>query len=384
MGRLDGRMKVRKRDGTGVEEFRYVTEDVDRHGNVRLYVRKPGKAKVRLYQMPGTDAFREEYQAALNAPVAPPRLAKSKPATIRWLSEQYQQAAPFKAMNEVSRKLRRAILESICDEVGNLRYALMKPINVAKIRDKAASPSAANDRVSALRQMFKWACSPECRLAEVNPAVDIAYLPARNPEGYHSWSVDEVRRYEATHAIGTRARLAMALLLYTGTRRSDAISLGKQHERDGVLHFTEVKGRARKPKLREIPILPELRAAIDACPSDTLTYLVNGYGQPYSNNGFSNRMRRWCDEAGLPHCSAHGLRKAGATIAADNGATEFQLMSIFGWDSPAQAAIYTRKANRNKMAREGMHLVSPAQKMNISVPLSQGQSKWDNRRKKKA
>ncbi|MCE3248703.1 MAG: integrase family protein, partial [Geminicoccaceae bacterium] len=57
------------------------------------------------------------------------------------------------------------------------------------------------------------------------------------------------------------------------------------------------------------------------------------------------------------HCSAHGLRKAGATIAAENGATEHQLMAIFGWDSPKQAALYTRAANRRKLAGGAMHLL---------------------------
>ena len=44
-----------------------------------------------------------------------------------------------------------------------------------------------------------------------------------------------------------------------------------------------------------------------------------------------NNSVAWCDQAGLKLCTAHGLRKAGATIAANNGATAHQLMAIFGW-----------------------------------------------------
>ena len=82
---------------------------------------------------------------------------------------------------------------------------------------------------------------------------------------------------------------------------------------------------------------------------------------------FGNWFRWRCNEAGLPHCSAHGLRKCGATIAANNGATEHQLMAIYGWENPKQAAHYTRKANRKKLAADAMHLVDPDQTGNKTV-----------------
>jgi len=64
--------------------------------------------------------------------------------------------------------------------------------------------------------------------------------------------------------------------------------------------------------------------------SGDLTFLVNDWGRPFSDAGFGNKFRDWCNQAGLRHCSAHGLRKAGATMAACNGATSRQLMAIFG------------------------------------------------------
>jgi len=126
-------------------------------------------------------------------------------------------------------------------------------------------------------------------------------------------------------------------MLYTGVRRSDAV--GRQMEREGVLHFTEAKGASSRAlgrkgssqtKKRVLPILPPLRDVIDATPSDHLTYVVTDFGRPFTANGFGNRFRKWCDVAGLKHCSAQGLRKAGATIATQNSATPHQLMAIFG------------------------------------------------------
>jgi integrase len=114
----------------------------------------------------------------------------------------------------------------------------------------------------------------------------------------------------------------------------------------------------RKPVTLSVPILPELQSILDATPSGHLTFLVTEFGKPFTSNGFGNRFRKWCDEANLTHASAHGLRKAGAAIAAENGATERQLMAIFGWSTPKEAA------RQKVLAGRGMRLLVPDQKEN--------------------
>jgi len=52
--------------------------------------------------------------------------------------------------------------------------------------------------------------------------------------------------------------------------------------------------------------------------------------------------------------SAHGLRKAAATRAAENGATAHELMAIFGWVDIKEAELYTRAANRRRLAAQAM------------------------------
>ena len=69
-------------------------------------------------------------------------------------------------------------------------------------------------------------------------------------------------------------------------------------------------------------------------------------------------VRDRCDEAGLFECTAYGLKKAGATIAAENEATTRQLMAMFDWDGPAMAEVYTRAAEQKRLAGEAMFLIS--------------------------
>jgi integrase len=362
-------MKLRLEDGTGLD-LKYLVKDTDRHGNERVYVRRHGR-KVRMRDLSSPEAFMAAYRAALTFDPAaePAKPTPAAPGSLRWLVQAYYSSPKFLGLHESTRAKRRAILDGICREHGAKPFARMEARHVElHIRDpKAATPEAANGRVKALRQVFDWAKRVE--YASSNPARDVPMLPSNNPDGFHAWTKEEVRQFEARHPSGTKARKALALFLYAGVRISDAVRLGPQMERDGLLCFTEAKNRHRKPKHREIPILPVLRAELDASPSGHLAYLVTEWGKPYASpKAFANRFKSWCRQAGLPHCSAHGLRKAGAARAAENGATEHQLMAIYGWSSPKQAALYTKKANLDKLAAGAMHLLLPGQTENESVP----------------
>ena len=84
---------------------------------------------------------------------------------------------------------------------------------------------------------------------------------------------------------------------------------------------------------------------------------MNDLKRPFTDAGFGNKFRQWRNEAGLRHCSAHGLRKAGATLAAHNGATTKQLMAIFGWSSSKMADLYTRATDQKRLAESAMRLL---------------------------
>jgi len=323
----------------------------------RLYLRCAGMKPIRLYEPEGTPEFAQEYEQALH------RMTAAIPGRVRgsfqWLIIKYFSSPEFLYLMPRTQKIRRRILERICGVKtrADAGYRQLLPRHVRDMRDELAStPEAGNGRVKALRQVFKWAIERD--LADHNPAASVPYFPPANPDGFHTWSEPEITCFEACHPIGTKARLAMALLLYTGVRRGDVVRLGPQLERDGCLVFTEEKNAAHAPKERTLPILPELRRAIDAAPSGHLAYLVTEFGKPFSAPGFGNWFRKRCDEAGLIGCSAHGLRKAGAVRAAEAGATTKQLMAIFGWRSAKMADRYTLAADRKKLAAESIHLLA--------------------------
>jgi integrase len=363
-------------------KYKYVHEDKDRHGNTRVYFKRPGGRKIRLRGAPGTREFQAEYDAAVHAIDADvPEEPKARPSilpvkgTLGWLCHSYMNSVEFRTqLGKSTQNVRRLIFEgALKEKIAPDAKEVFRdfPLNrlsrkaVKVLRDrKAETPEAANSRLKAFRRLFKWAIAEEIEGVSSNHAADVDKL-GTSGDGWHTWTMEEVEQFQKRHSLGTKAHLALSLLLFTGARRSDVVTFGPHMIRDGWLHFTETKGRDKKSKKplvkdRQIPVLPELQAVLDGTQIiGSRTFLVTSFGRQFTGNGFGNWFRDRCNEAELKHCSAHGLRKAGATIAAENGATGHQLMSIYGWENTKQADLYTKKANRRKLAGDAMHLVVP-------------------------
>lgn len=361
---------------------RYVTTEHRADWSPRYVFRKDGR-KITLPGPCGSDAFWTAYTAARAgiAPATGKRVAKSLVAkgSLGALVESYFASAAFKAGDKLTQSDKRGVLNSILKEPLVPGKPLMFdtcPVSsitrkhIAVLRDrKAGTPNAANKRLRYVGLLFKWAM--DAGLATANPAADVAKVSAPKG-GHHTWTVDEIRRYEEKHPIGTMARLAFALIAYAGLRVSDAGRVGEQHLRqiDGEpwLVMPQHKNRTRQAKVLQIPILPELAEVIAKTPRTGLTFLTTQYGVPFSIKGLGNRVSKWCDEAGMPECSAHGMRKAAATIAMDNGGSDATLMAIFGWNTANEVRTYTKARDNRRLARDGIALLVRAQERNKIVP----------------
>ena len=354
--------------------LKYIVEDTDRHGTVRLYYRRSGQPKVRLRGPSGSSEFLTDYKLAAAGPVSPKStketVGRVAAGSIQGLCVDYYKSAMFRELDPRTQKVRRAILERFCQHKGDgvKPYRMLLPKHVRVRRDEMMDrPEAANSLVKALRQLCKFAMRYDHH--DANPALGIEYLSG-NADGFHSWTLDEIEKYENTHAVGTSARLALTLALYTGQRRADLVAFGKQHVRNGWLSFTQHKNRNSKPVRMEIPIIPELQQVIDESPTGDLTFLVTAFNRPFTSNGFGNRFRKWCDEAGLQNCSVHGLRKAAAARLAELGCTEQEIMAITGHRTSKEVTRYTRAASQKTRAESALRRMSGGQTENKSVPLS--------------
>lgn len=332
-------------------QYKFVVEDRDRHGNVRVYLRRPGQPKIRMTAEPGTPDFDAEYRRAIAgeiAPKAPRRPPPPAPGSLRAICVSYFGSLDYRALDPRTRRVRRQILEHLCDEHGDKPAALLEPRHVRALRDaKAATPEAANGLLKSLRAVFRF--GTEAGLTARNPAREVRYL-AGKPGGFRAWSLEDVRQFEDHHSIGTPARLALALLLYTGQRRADVVAMGPALVRDGWLTLTQTKNARRRPVTLSIPIVPALAEAISATQCGDSTFLVHARGKPFTPGGFGNWFRKRCDEAGLPLCSAHGLRKAAASRLAEHGCSAHEIAAVTGHRSLKEVQRYTASADQRRMA----------------------------------
>jgi integrase len=357
-----------RRNRSGLPE--YCSWNYDRHGKRRVRFRKAGFSRY-LSGPPWSDDFMRSYAAALNGvkelttEVGAHRIA---PGSVNAIVAAYldcgeKSTSPFKTLKLETQRTRRNILENFREAHGDKplyctgRNAqcmmLLKREHVQRIvNEKIETPFAQRNLLNTLRAMFQWAVS-EGRVPD-DPTLGVSRRKVKTT-GFKTWEEAEIERFEGTYPIGTKERLAFALLLYTGQRRSDVVRIGAQHIHDGLLVLDQRKTEGGEEAHLEIPVHPKLQAIVEATPMiGVKTFLVTSYGQPYSPAGFGNWFRELCDAAGCPDVSAHGLRKATARRLAEIGCTEHQIAAILGHASIAEVIRYTKAANRKRMAREGM------------------------------
>jgi integrase len=212
----------------------------------------------------------------------------------------------------------------------------------------AKPPHAARTWLTTLRMLCRFALKRGYLRTDPTANIKLASIKG---DGFHTWTEDEIAQFEAHHPIGTKPRLALALLLYSAQRRSDVVRMGRQHIKHGVLTVKQEKTGAALA----IPVHAHLQAVLDATPGEHLTFLVTATGKPYGGNAFSEQFRNWCNAAGLPkRCKVHGLRKAACRRLAEAGCSANEIMSISGHATMKELVRYTKAADQARLARNAM------------------------------
>jgi integrase len=253
----------------------------------------------------------------------------------------------FGSKSAGTQRMRRGILERFRAAYGERPFALLPAEWIEALLD-SKPPHAARSWLVTLRSLCQFAVKR--RYLRTDPTANIKQRSIKG-DGFHTWTEEEIAKFEARHPVGTKPRLAFALLLYTAQRRSDVVRMGRQHIRDGVLTVKQQKTGVELP----IPVHPHLQAVIDATPSEHLTFLVTATGKPYGGNAFTEQFRNWCDAAGLSQrCKPHGLRKAACRRLAEAGCSGNEIMAISGHATMKELVRYTKAADRALLARNAM------------------------------
>ncbi|WP_167356427.1 tyrosine-type recombinase/integrase [Sulfitobacter delicatus] len=335
------------------KEFPGASAYYDRHGKRRWRFRRKGFS-AELGSDYGSPEFVRRYEDAVAGirSATGAGVGKTIPKSISDLIARYYSSAEFLELKESTKKTYRGILERFREEHGtksavNLERRHIKAILAAK----SDTPSAANNLRDRLRAILDLAVDLEWR--NDNPVAFVKPLKVRS-KGFHTWTEEEIEKYYAVHRPGTLAHSAMTLMLYTGAARSDAVKLGRGNVHGDRLRYRRQKTEDSGGVLIDIPIHPELRAVIDTRSPAAFTFLETKAGKSRSPNGLGNLMREWCDEAKLPNCTSHGLRRAIARRLAEAGASPHEIMAVTGHHTLAEVMRYTQDVSRPALATNAL------------------------------
>jgi integrase len=326
----------------------------DQHGKRRVRFRKAGFSTY-LTGTPWSEDFMRQYAAALDGvkehTINNIGAARTKPGSFNALCVSYYRSPEFRGLKESTQAVRRNIIERFRAIHGEKPLKGLDRVHIQQIiGDKAATPEAANNLLKVLRVLLTHAVSLD--MIASNPAASVKKYRNRG-DGFPRWSEDEIAQFRAHHKLGSRARLALELLLHTGQRRGDVVRMGWQHMVSG----DEIRVKQQKTGNTVVVTMhPELLEALALVPRTNLTFLMTEKGAPFTPAGFGNWFRGQCNAADLLQCSAHGLRKTHAVRRADAGASAEQLMSSGGWKSLSEVARYTRGADQRRLSRQALEL----------------------------
>jgi integrase len=277
-------------------------------------------------------------------PVAPGAPARD---TLAWLIDLHRKSGYWDDLAKATRKKRDQIFAQVLKTSGKLPISSVDKKAVEDARDKRkATPSQARHFVHTMRSLFKWAL--DSKLVKSDPAASVS-VKKPSKGGIKPWTDADIEKYEERWPRGTRERVMFDIFVYTGLRIGDVAILGKQHVRNGVITLDTEKNETRVT----LPVLAPLAETLKAGPTGDLAFIATKSGRSLLKNSLGNAFHDACVEAGI-NKSAHGIRKAAATHAADQGATVHELEAIFGWSGGQMAALYTKEANRKKLAKGAM------------------------------
>jgi integrase len=331
----------------------YTSIFVDRHGKERCRFRRRGMSCYLPH--PSAKGYQEAYRRALQglAPSEP----RADPLTINDLLPRFYASVRFRQGGTDWQATRKRVLEAFRADYGSYLVSDFRPRHIDRIladklekRKDGKRTTGGTHAALRLREqlllLFGFAVKQEW--IQSNP-VEQADQVEHKSEGFYPWSEDDIATFRDAYPLGTKPRLAMELILWTGARRGDAHKAAPP--RDGRIAF-----RAGKTgKEQDVPVAPMLGAAIAAMPSVGLkTLLVTAYGKPFTAAGFGNWFGDKCRAAGLPRCTAHGLRKALARRAADRGVQQQGLKALGQWSNDREVATYVAGANQKRLAESAL------------------------------
>lgn len=312
-------------------------------GSIKFFYRVGKGERMRLPDDVTSNEFKEAYRLATigQKPLAP-KTNNTPVQSLKWIVERYRESAVWKAFSPATQRQRENIFIGAIKRSGNADFrSINKKAIMLALESRSDTPAQANHFLKAMRGLFAWALKNDH--VGLDPTAGVEQLRYKT-DGFAAWSMDDLIRFYERWPIGSKARLAVELIIHTGLRRSDIVNAGWQHMRGNIFSMKTQKTGAQITV--EFP--ESLLNIIKETETGDMTFLISEFGTPFGTASFGNWFRDRCNDAIIKK-SAHGIRKLSATLAAEAGAATHELMAQYGWSNVKQAELYTKGADRVKL-----------------------------------
>ena len=327
----------------------------DRHGKIRYRFRRRGWPSAYLPGQPGDAAFHARYAEIVSQGPLKPVTVQSQAIVVEQslddLLRQMKRSPEWHSKGAATKHGQALVYQRFMDRISasGQRYGA-RPVQAVTFKwlqtilgDMHESPGAANDLRKKLAVLMEYAVDLDWM--DKNPVRKTKPYP--KGEGYHSWTDVEIAQYRAVHPLGTMARLALELALNTAGRRGNIVALAREEIVAGRIITAHSKGG----NVSSVKMMASTRAALEALPAAPIKHLlITSFGKRFTPAGFGNKFREWCDDAALPHCSIHGLRKAMSRLLAESGASDAEGQAVTGHKKDEMFQYYRAAANRETLA----------------------------------
>lgn len=315
---------------------------------------------MRIREAFGTPEFDKRYdeiRSSYGKTIVP--TIRAATGTLEWAWLSYKDSGAWKVLSKATKSQRENIMKNVLEKSGTSKVTDIDEETIREgVSRRMDTPFQAKNWLQTMRGLFEWLVN-DAKKIKVDPTANVSVKKPKT-RGFLEWTEADILKYEKRWPLGTGERVMLDVYMYTGLRRGDAARVGPGHVhtvmKDGlpseVISLATEKSQGNT--VVHLPMLDALKRTLAAGPTGKLSFICKKDGMPYVKESLGNTFKDACVEAGISDKSAHGLRKAAATRAAYNGATAHELMAIFGWIDIKEAELYTRAADRKRLARHAM------------------------------
>lgn len=299
---------------------------------------------------PGDVAFHARYAALVAQVEARQGIKPPAQSTFSWLIAKYRKSQEFKVLSDSTQLDYGRTLDLLEKELGEEPYLHTTRAMIKTVRDDFADTTRKAHKIKQMvSRLYSWADENDHVPEGLNPTKGLKRIKrkggAREIAVWSDYEIDLFLKHCPAHVL-----TGFYLLLYTGQRREDVVSMVWTQFQGDTIRVRQSKTKA----MLDIACHPVLRTHLESIKRARKGVVIatTASGAAYTPNAFSGALRRAVAATDDMPCnrSSHGLRYAAGSRMEEAGCSVAEIESVLGHETFKMALKYASQRLRAKAA----------------------------------